>query len=196
MRNINKAKEAARNNTSFKKLLATASTLAMITGASSSAEAELYKTNGVADVTLETGVVPANVLKSDDTAADAWAANDSFFWAHNNLALILGSPGNATDVATLDLHGANGTSITVAEDSTIGSIVDTGGTGPATLKVNDGRTLTFGNVIGKSANNVDHLGGDYAVVEAITLGDADVAAANLVIDVATGLDCTIDSQVL
>lgn len=204
MNNTNKTKKTSTNNASLKKLLATASAFAMIAGASSGASATLYKANNpLEDVILEVGVDPEGVLKTTkNKTIQAWKANDSLYF-DTAVPLTLGSNGNAGSVATLDLNnktsvnilgGGENILITIAEDSTVGSIIDSTGGQKTDIIVNDGKTLTFGDVTGVNKDDAGVKAGQYGAIQSIMLGSNDGVETTLEINVATKLSCTIDTK--
>jgi outer membrane autotransporter protein len=183
----------------FKKVLTTASALAVIAGAASDARATLwYGNNG--DVTLPADDTVPTKAVTDANGVTKWSDNDSFYFDTNNIGLTL----NKAQVSTIDVNGSiyviNGTDqipINITDDSGVGSITDgNGGGAKAVVTVEAGKTLTFANLDGVAADGATPVdAGSYDVVGSMTLGSAgDVDAASLVINVATDIDFTINTR--
>lgn len=202
------------SNFSIKTLLTTASAFAVISSAASDAAADRYRTFDVnTDVTLindqnVTNDTVRNGAKGAGVFAGQWKGVDSFFWSNDRVALTLGraAAGGAApergDAAVLDLNGKRDTratnpsankniQITVAHDSSIGSLINSGTYNvrknykadiknyKADINVNDGAEL---HLLGQaevngviktgqnaSGNNVDF--GDYSALNQVTLGN-------------------------
>lgn len=181
----------------LKKLLATASAFAVISGASSSAMGAQWKTNGIGNVTLDNVVPVVNAI--DALGAGGNLANgESFFWslpAHNARILTVGANA-ATNLGTVDLNNvANDGAITTigANAVTIGSIISSGGAQKTNVVVTSAGTLTLGNIAGLKADGTAQAAGDFSALGAVTLGTGG-NAGTLVIDLDTKLTGTINSE--
>ncbi len=150
----------------LKKLLTTASTVAVLIGGVQSASAALYTNNNVGDSVIDTGVATTNAAP-----AAVWAPNDSFSFGGFANDLTVGVAGNAgTLVGAIDLAGtAANRTITIAETVSIGSIVNTVNAKVGNLTVNNGKTLTFNTQAGVTAAGAQ-AGGIYTGLGTIVLG--------------------------
>jgi outer membrane autotransporter protein len=193
--NINHKKEKIimENKFKLKKLLATASALAVITGASS-ASATLFTDNNVGLVVLEDGQNVINAVSVPGGTAGL-LANDSYFFT-NGQDLSLGAGNGAATMATIDLNNVAGRNITIANDSSIASVVSSGGVQTTALRVNSLKTLTLGGINGvKADGNTVQVAGAYDALGDITLGTAGGAGTGtLTIDSNATLGGAIDSD--
>lgn len=156
----------------FKKLLATASAFAVITGAATGASATTWTTNA-ANATVNNGNAVANM-----SAAGNFADGDhvTFGGAHD---VTVGTA--ATTIGTVDANGNAGATLVINGATTIGSVTDSGGANVVGTTVNDDKTLTL------TGTTFDGLGD-------IELGSADTNAATLVINGDMTLKGTINSD--
>ncbi|MGC0371594.1 MAG: hypothetical protein DGJ47_000285 [Rickettsiaceae bacterium] len=161
----------------FKKIMATASALAMI-AAGSAAEAAQYVGTG-SPVTIVDGAVTL-----DSTGASTpWVAGDSFASIPNGTGVGV-QFGDATKIATVATYDVNsGGAVTVtANTSSVASIVNsgTGNADKATMTVQDNKTITFGGSEGVRANGASQAAGDFSALGTVTLGGG--AGANMVVN--------------
>lgn len=178
----------------LKKFLATASAFAMITGASSAAMGAQFKTDNVGLANIEDGQAAVNVVThpAGGIAAGKWAAHDSFFFAHGK-DLRINNGGNGGTVATIDINNIANRNITIADDSSIASIVNSTGAQTATLVVNNGKVITLGGHAGNVAGGGAQVPGAFTGLGNITLGSGG-AAGTLTIDSNATLAGTINSK--
>ena len=156
------------NKFKLKKFLATASAFAMITSASSAMAAQ-QKTDGGGVAVLEDAVNGINAVSHPGNAVAVWGANDSFFLnsAHD---VTIGANVNAATVATFDVNNQAGRTITVSEDSSIASIINSTGAQTIALAVEDGIELTFGGAAGLNVAAGAQAAGDFSGLGNIVLG--------------------------
>ena len=102
----------------LKKFFATASAVAMITGVSSSAVGDQFKTDGHGAAIIQDGQPVINAEPHIHGGRDNWNASDSFYFVHGQDLVI-----NGATVATIDINNINNRNITIANNSSISSIL-------------------------------------------------------------------------
>jgi outer membrane autotransporter protein len=170
--NINHKKEKIimENKFKLKKLLATASAFAVLAGASSAA-AKSFTTDNAGAVVISGVLAPTNSLNHGGGPLALWAANDSYYLTHAK-DITLGAAGAAgATVATLDVNGS-ATTVTVAEDSALASMINSGVAAVTTIRTNVGKSLTLGGNAGLNAGQVAQAAGEFTGLGNIILGTA------------------------
>jgi outer membrane autotransporter protein len=176
----------------FRKILAATSALAVIVGASNAMAGVITDNNG-GDATLTT----AAALGGGDNTAGAFAyagpvaVGDSFFLTNAGKHIIL----NGANIGTIDMV-ANAQNITIQVNSSIGSIISTGGAAvDASLIVKDGIALTLDGRAGKNSANADQAGGIFTGLGTIVLGHgAGVGTLNIDTNATFAVGTTIQSN--
>ena len=168
----------------FNKLLATVSTFALISGASSAAMGDQVTDDGGGDVVLG-GNADANTAH-----AAKFKNNDSFYFSNAGHGLTTG--GEIT-INAIDLNNQAPGQFVVAHNTSVGPITDTGGANTIDLIVNDGVTFTLENNAGVNAAGGVIAAGKFNGVGNIELGSGG-AAGTLTINSNPTLAGTIDSN--
>ena len=141
----------------------------MITSASSAMGAQ-QKTDGVGVAVLEDVANGVNAVSHPGNAVAAWNANDSFFINTAN-DVVIGANGNGATVAAIDnFINSAGRTITIAENSSITSIINSTGVQTASLVVNDGKQLQIGGAAGIDAGGNAAVVGDLSALGDVVLG--------------------------
>lgn len=127
----------------FKKLLATASAMAVLTGGVGTAVAGAAEKTTVAAVatTLGNGANNANVAGG----AGAFNNGDSFYLSHAIPSL---DHNGAITIAAIDLFGQGAVKFTTSNDVNLGSVVDTVGNNTMDIEVSTNHTLTLNGTAG------------------------------------------------
>lgn len=170
------------NGTLFKKLMAGASALAVVTGLSTQAVGALVTDDGNGNVTL-TNAGGLNVV-------GVFNDNDNFYFTNAGKSLTTGGP---VTIGSIDLNGqAPGGQFVVAHATTVGPIVDVAGLGANTLNIrlNANQALTLANNAGVDAGNGAILAGTFTGVGNILLRNN----SNLIVDTNATLAGTIDAD--
>ncbi len=176
----------------LKKLLTTTSALIMVSGLSSTAMGALFKDNA-GDLTVGDGQAVVNAV-SVPGGTPNWTANDSLYLNGAN-NVVLGNVAGAT-VGTIDMNN-NAQNVTVAINSSVGSIISTGGNpNDASLIIKDGKSLTLTTQAGLDAVAGAQVGGIYTGLGTIILGHANGGGATLNInsDATFAATSTIDGD--
>lgn len=152
------------NSNFLKKLLATASVVAVSAGASN-AFAALKQANGAA--TIANGAGSVNIV---DTATPPVGVNfnngDSLTYLGNH---TLNTAGNVT-VHTIDLNNKTAGVFTVSNDVSLSSVINTGGNQKLSTTVANNKTLTLDNNAGLNASGSAASGGIFTHLGPLTLG--------------------------
>lgn len=168
------------NRNLFKKLMAGASALAVVSGMSTQAMgANLTDTN-------------AHVTFTDGGGAGLNAGfndNDTFYFSNAGKTLTTG--GDVT-IGSIDLNSQAPGLFTVANDVTVGPIVDVagGGANKLDIKINLNQSLTLANNAGVDAGNLVIAAGTFSGVGNILLQNG----TNLIVDTDATLGGTIDAN--
>lgn len=174
-----------KKKSNLKIFLATASAFAMITGASSSAMGAQVTDNNGGNVVIGGG-------------ADANTANGAAFvngdWFHFSNAGHNLTTGGAITIKAIDLNNQAPGKFTVAHNTSVGPITDTGGANTIDVIVNDGLTLILENNPGVNAANDAIAVGTFNGVGNIELGSGGAAAGTLTINSNVTLGGAIDSN--
>ncbi len=169
------------NKFKLKKFLATASAFAMITSSSSAMGAQITDNNG-GDVIIGGG--------ADANTNGVLGDGDSFHFSNAGHAL---ATGGAITINAIDLNGKAPGVFTVAHNTTVGPVVDTGGVNTLNVTVNDVRSLTLANNAGVNAANDAIAAGTFTGLGDVVLGSGG-GGSDLVIDSDATLAGTINSD--
>lgn len=168
------------NRNLFKKLMAGASALAVVSGMSTQAMgANLTDTN--VNVTFtDGGGVGLSAVFND---------NDTFYFSNAGKTLTTGGP---VTIGSIDLNNLAPGQFIVAHATTVGPIVDVAGVGAKTLNIrlNAGKSLTLANNAGVDAANGVIAAGTFSGVGNILLRNN----SNLIVDTDATLTGTIDAD--
>lgn len=162
----------------FKKFLTTASALAVIAGASTSALGDLVTTSGGGAVVLENGQVLVNALRAGN--AGNFVANDDLKVDHG-VAITLGDANAVATVGNVEITVLGSSFIVNAVGSSVGNITLSGNGAVAALTIKDGKSLIL--------NGADNTG-----LGNIILGDAGAGGAKLTVDASTTIASKINGD--
>jgi outer membrane autotransporter protein len=173
-----------KKKSNLKIFLATASAFAMITGASSAAMGNQVTDNNGGNVVIGGGA-DANTANGA-----AFVNGDSFHFSNAGHDL---TTGGAITINAIDLNNQAPGKFTVAHNTSVGPITDTGGANTIDVIVNDGLTLILENNPGVNAANGAIAVGTFNGVGDIELGSGG-AAGTLTINSNATLGGAIDSN--
>ena len=173
-----------KKKSNLKIFLATASAFAMITGASSTAMGNQVTDNNGGNVVIGGGA-DANTANGA-----AFVNGDSFHFSNAGHDF---TTGGAITINAIDLNNKAPGKFTVAHNTSVGPITDTGGANTIDVIVNDGLTLILENNPGVNAVNGAIAAGTFNGVGNIELGSG-AAAGTLTINSNATLGGIIDSN--
>ena len=171
----------------LKNLLATASTLAVITCSNSVLAGSLTNTKANDIEITRNTPIPYGTGAHGNLTNVAYDG-DSFFLSYDGTSLFYG-----IDLATFDLNNQSPLMF-ILENSSFSSIISTGGGTIANLEVADNKVLTLNDTLGKKADNTDQPGGIFTALGNINLGGMGGGGASLNINSNATLGGNINSQ--
>ncbi len=167
------------NSNFLKKLLATASVVAVSASASSSF-ANLKQINAGATITNGGGV--GIVDTANPPAGANFNDGDSLSYLGNHTL----STGGVVTVHTIDLNNKNAGVFTVGNDASVSSVINSGGNQKLVTTVGNNRTLTLDKNAGLNASGAVATGGVFTHLGPVTLGGG-AGGAKLVVNADTTL---------